>query len=114
MPPAEQDTTSRRAERLRILLDLAHQDGAVTLTLDADLGGDAGAREAVALANACLSVERALRRRQWRDLERLLALVPPCGGELRDVLHLPGTEGLCALRTAHGLGWLGIAPEDHE
>lgn len=114
MHRAEPETVSRRAERLRLLLDLAHEDGAKALALGAGTHNDAEARESLALVNACLAVEYQLRERQWRALERLLSLVPPHGGELRDVLYLPGTTGLIGLSAAHSLGWLDVAPEETE
>ena len=104
---------SRRAELLRLLLERAHEGAASKLAVAEDVEHEE-AREAVALANACLAVECDWRRRRWQALERLLALVPPHGGELRDVVHLPGATGLRALAAAHVLGWLDVAPPGHD
>lgn len=71
-------------------------------------------RDAFHLANQLIVLDAELRDRQWRALERLLALIPPHGGELRDVLHLPRPQMAQAVRAWMGCGWWSEAPESDE
>ncbi len=58
-----------------------------------------------ALAQACLDLDRDMRRREWEGLEALLAAIPP-GGDLGDIYDLPADKALPALHAAQAWGWL--------
>lgn len=66
-----------------------------------------GDDEDLALSNACLEAEAALRQREWEALERLLGLVAAGEGDLDDrVMRLPDWAFRPAARDLHTLGWL--------
>ncbi len=58
-----------------------------------------------ALAQACLDLERDMRRREWGGLEGLLAAIPP-GGDIDSIYDLPAKQAIPALHAAHACGWL--------
>jgi len=72
---------------------------------------DAAGSEDLALLNACLSVEAALREEEFATLERLLCLCQFGEGDLDErVLALPKRAFVRAAADLDALGWM---PTDH-
>jgi hypothetical protein len=61
--------------------------------------------ENIALANALLKVEHEALAEEFRQLERLLSLIPP-GGEIGEIVFLPWPKMSPAMRSALALRWL--------
>jgi hypothetical protein len=109
-----------RAERLRVALQLLDISDDMNAGLypeprplfrqhDLALARTLSSRDR-ALAQACLDVERGMRRREWVALEALLPAIPP-GGEICDIYDLPADQAVPALRAAQACGWLREAAE---
>lgn len=108
--------TTERAERLRVLLAVAHCSGgsrSETFGAVADLELDdllilaRSDEDDLPLVNACLEVEAELRERAFRRLERLCGLIGEQQGELDErVRSLPEGELEAALLAVVDLGWV--------
>ena len=104
-----------RAERLRVTLfmfgelhaefGVMYDDAVPRLSRGEHALFQSTTADDLALSNACLDLEYALRLREWGALETLLAALPP-GGALADVYDLPAEQALPALHAAHVCGWL--------
>jgi hypothetical protein len=109
------EQTELRAERLRVAIQL------LDISADVDAGLYSEPRPLLpkpdlalartisfldrVLAQACLAVDRDMRRREWEGLEGALVAIPP-GGDLGSVYDLPADQALPALHAAHACGWL--------
>lgn len=104
-----------RAERLRVALQLLDISDDMNAGLypeprplfrqhDLALARTLSSRDR-ALAQACLDLERDMRRREWEGLEGVLGAIPP-GGDVSDIYDLPAAQAIPALRAAQVCGWL--------
>lgn len=105
------EDVAERAELAVVLLRHAVCSGAAeVVAVDGDLG-DLDVEATVALVNALLDAERERRARQWAALERLLPMIPPGGGILEEVVHLPRKRAAQAAGLALDCGWFWPGPD---
>jgi hypothetical protein len=112
--PSELDAL--RAERLRVVLDMARgmptltEEEAAALTRLTPWGQTVAAgveEDDLALASAVMTVENELREEGWNALEQLVAAVAGMHGDLDTrVLALDGAEFVNAASALLTLGWL--------
>jgi hypothetical protein len=108
------EQTELRAERLRVTLfmfgqlhaefDAMYADAAPRMSPSDHALFQSTNADDLALGNACLEIEYALRRRGWAALERLLAAIPP-GGDIDSIYDLAAEQAIAAIKAAGVIGW---------